>query len=308
MLKSRLISAFFLISGSLFFVGLDAWATNFGCPGLWLLPLGFYLVFGSAIECLWMVSRSPIGSITAPASIGTGLVMLAGCLPLLWPLSGAPYPADCEFGKLEWPLLAAILAMIGSCAYYFRGFVVQTGSFQRAILAGWISCYFGICFSVAIAVRTNGSSNWGLFVLMGFIVVTKLADTGAYFTGRALGRTKLCPSVSPNKTVEGLMGGVLLASLGAWLYFRLFAGIKFGEEVGVTTLFGIISIGLSLTLAGLVGDLLESVFKREFGCKDSGKMLPGLGGLWDVTDSILPAMVVGYVILRTGVIGCPVQL
>ena len=164
---------------------------------------------------------------------------------------------------------------------------------------------------MAIAVRMLGPPAWGLFVLIGLIVVTKLADTGAYFTGRAFGRTKLCPSVSPNKTVEGLLGGMALACLAAWLYFGPFEQWKFGhsisgEELKFIGWVGVGALGVGLTIAGLFGDLLESVFKRELGFKDSGTMLPGLGGFWDVTDSLLPALVIGFVIARGGLIVAPV--
>jgi phosphatidate cytidylyltransferase len=305
LLRNRLISAFFLISGSLVFVGLDAWTDNFGCPGFWMLPLGFYLILGSAVECTTMISRSPTGSVARPALIGCTLVMLSGCIPLLWPLSGQAYPSAMSLGKLEWPLIAAAVSLIGCAAYYFPDFQANSPQFVRSILAGWISCYFGICFSMAIAVRMIGPPSWGLFLLIGLVVVTKLADSGAYFAGRALGRTKLCPKVSPNKTVEGLLGGMVVSSLGAWIYFGPFADALLGDSTVGISLAGSAIVGVCLTLAGLQGDLLESVFKREFGCKDSGTMLPGLGGLWDVTDSILPAVVVGYILARGGVLVSP---
>lgn len=310
MLKQRLISAALLITTAVLFVCLDAWAYNFGRPGLWLLPLGFCLMLGSAVECIKMVGRSDLGSITVPALLGTVVVMLSGCIELLWPCSGSAYPIDPGMSSLEWPWIASVLVMVGCFVYFFPGFQVNSGSFQRAMLSGWVSCYFGIGFSAAIALRMLGPPSWGLFVLIGFILVTKLADTGAYFTGRAIGRTKLCPSVSPNKTVEGFAGGTVLASIGAWLYFGPFADWMLGdpssgEELHWIGWTGVIALGVGLTVAGLLGDLLESVFKREFGVKDSGAMLPGLGGFWDVTDSLLPALAVGYLIARWGLVVPP---
>jgi len=253
-----------------------------------------------------MIAKSPLGSVTLPALTGCALVMFSGCVSLLWPLSGSAYPIELGIGQLEWPLMASAVAIMGCAAYFLFTFQPNSGSFMRSILAGWISCYFGICFSLAIAVRTMGPSTWGLFLLIGLIAATKLADSGAYFAGRAFGRTKLCPNVSPNKTVEGLLGGMLVSSLGAWLYFSPFARSVFGDSAIPLGLPGSVFLGIGLTLAGLLGDLLESMFKREFGCKDSGKMLPGLGGLWDVTDSILPALATGYVMARGGLLLSPI--
>jgi phosphatidate cytidylyltransferase len=170
------------------------------------------------------------------------------------------------------------------------------GFLVRAILSGWVAVYFGICFSFAIALRLLGDNVWGLYVLVGVIVITKFADSGAYFTGRALGRTKLCPAVSPGKTVEGLLGGMVVASAAGWVYFSWAAPAVFGDEVTVHFA-GVFALGVGLTIAGVFGDLVESIVKRETGCKDSGRVLPGLGGFWDVTDSLLPAMVVAYLII-----------
>jgi phosphatidate cytidylyltransferase len=190
-------------------------------------------------------------------------------------------------------MAASAIALVGCFVWYIPSYQANSGFFLRAILAGWVSVYFGGCFAFAIALRLTGTPGWGLYLLVGMIVVTKFADSGAYFCGKAWGRTKLCPHVSPGKSVEGLVGGALVAMLVAWIYFGWCASALFQTPVTANP-WRIALLGLLLTLAGLAGDLLESIFKREMGCKDSGRMLPGLGGLWDVTDSLLPAAVVGY--------------
>lgn len=331
MLRYRLLSALILVSTALLFVALDAprpiasssskevpSADFRGDPSQvnpanmnseirsgWLVALGAVLIFGSAIECVGMCARGPVGSITAPALIGCAGVMLAASVPILWPLSGSPYPSDCPLGKLGWPLAAGLLALLGSFAWYIPSYQAKSGFFLRTIVAGWVSVYFGGCFAFAVALRLTGTSGWGLFLLVGVIVITKSSDAGAYFFGRAFGRTKLCPAVSPGKTVEGLIGGILFAALVSWIYFRLAAPYLFpGDAVRANPL-GYLALGVLLTLAGVLGDLLESIFKREMGCKDSGKLLPGLGGLWDVTDSLLPAMVLAYLVVVAGLIQGP---
>jgi phosphatidate cytidylyltransferase len=304
LLGKRLISAAILISCTLGFVALDIWAPNFSCPGIWLLPLGFYLIFGSAVEAAKMIS-STHGSMTAPTLIGTMLVMMASVIPLLWPLSGSPYPSNCSLGPLGLPLATLAIVQLACFAYFFWQYTANSGVFVRAVLAGWLSSYFGACFAFALAIRKMEPAGWGLFLIVGVIVVTKCADSGAYFCGRMFGKTKLCPTVSPNKTVEGLMGGMIVACLASWLYFTFGSRSMFVGEAKVSML-GVILLGIVLTLAGLVGDLLESVFKRETGHKDSGKLLPGMGGLWDVTDSLLPAFVGAYLLFQSGLIRAPV--
>lgn len=272
-----------------------------------MVGLGFVLFFGSAIECVGMCAKGQIGSLTTPALIGCGGVMLAAAIPVYWPLSGSPYPSDCLLGRLGWPLAAGAIAQLGCFAWYMPSYRIRSGDFSRAILAGWVSVYFGGCFAFSVALRMTGTSGWGLFLVVGVIAITKFSDAGAYFTGRALGRTKLCPAVSPGKTVEGLLGGMLTAVVVAWILFGNVAAFVFGHEAVHARLLGCIVLGVLLTLAGVGGDLLESIFKREMGCKDSGRLLPGLGGLWDVTDSLLPAMVVGYLVIVTGLIQGPGQ-
>lgn len=272
-----------------------------------MVALGAILIFGSAIECVGMCVKGPSGSITTPALIGTAGVMLAAAVPVFWPLSGSPYPSDCLLGKLGWPLAAGVFALLGCFAWYIPRYQANSGFFLRTILAGWVSVYFGGCFAFAVALRLTGTSGWGLFLLVGIIVITKFSDAGAYFTGRAMGRTKLCAAVSPGKTVEGLIGGMAVAVLVAWIYFGLAAPPVFGPDAVCVHPLGYVVLGVLLTLAGVLGDLLESIFKREMGCKDSGKLLPGLGGLWDVTDSLLPAMVVAYLVVVAGLIQGPGQ-
>jgi len=118
-----------------------------------------------------------------------------------------------------------------------------------------------------------------LFWIFLLLVATFMADTGAYLVGKKWGKNKLAPLVSPGKTVEGLLGGVVGAIIGAW-------GVKliFWPEFhpGLITL-----LGVGLALIGLLGDLSESLLKRAFGVKDSGTILPGHGGLLDRVDALL---------------------
>lgn len=126
--------------------------------------------------------------------------------------------------------------------------------------------------------------------LVGFVVaVTKLGDMGAYFVGSALGKRPLIPRISPRKTVEGLIGGVL-ASVGSACLLR---GWLPTPAWGHALLLGVL-LGIGVH----VGDLIESLFKRDCDTKDSGQLVPGLGGLLDVIDSLLFTIPVFYAYVR----------
>jgi phosphatidate cytidylyltransferase len=122
------------------------------------------------------------------------------------------------------------------------------------------------------------------------LMVAKFSDTGAYFFGKTLGRTKLCPSISPNKTVEGAFGGVL-TSLGVACLLQWQMRIPFLDWSEVTI------FGLVVGIAAELGDLAESLLKRFCRAKDSSSILPGLGGVLDVFDSLLAAGPASYVLL-----------
>lgn len=121
---------------------------------------------------------------------------------------------------------------------------------------------------------------YGTMVFVGFMVMLWTADTGAYLVGRSIGRTKLLPSVSPNKTVEGFLGGVA-ATVGVAYLFSMYQ-----PALDTTTW---LVCGAIVSTTSTLGDLLESAFKRARGVKDSGTILPGHGGLLDRFDGALLA-------------------
>ena len=107
-------------------------------------------------------------------------------------------------------------------------------------------------------------------------------DSGAYFIGRKFGKTKLIPSVSPNKTVEGSLGGIACAIVVAVLMVFLYP-----NKAPDISLFKLIILVAIFSIVGQLGDLVESSLKRHFGVKDSGKILPGHGGILDRFDSLI---------------------
>jgi phosphatidate cytidylyltransferase len=135
--------------------------------------------------------------------------------------------------------------------------------------------YVGIGFYFFFETRQDG----GLVYILYSVFMIWATDSGAYFIGKALGKTKLWPEISPNKTVEGSIGGVVCAVIVSVL-FAIFSNIN----VGLLSLMGITVV---LSVFGQIGDLVESAFKRHFNVKDSGEILPGHGGILDRFDSLL---------------------
>lgn len=143
------------------------------------------------------------------------------------------------------------------------------------LLPGW---------SALVALRESAQHVALILLLIGLVAA---ADIGAYFAGRRFGRRKLAPSVSPNKTWEGFAGGMLLSAVVA-LGFVILTGAGGGPTL--TLLLKVLLTALSIAIISVVGDLFESMLKRMAGLKDSGRLLPGHGGVLDRIDSIAAAL------------------
>jgi phosphatidate cytidylyltransferase len=151
-------------------------------------------------------------------------------------------------------------------------------------LFGPVYAALPLALLILIDMRPKGPI-WIFFLL----IVVFAGDTGAFYFGRLLGRHKLYEAVSPNKTWEGAIGGLVASIMAASLFFRL---------IGPCTLdLKVLILVVILSIAGQVGDLCESMLKRNHGVKDSGRLLPGHGGILDRIDGLLFAIPVLYVYL-----------
>jgi phosphatidate cytidylyltransferase len=173
-----------------------------------------------------------------------------------------------DYSKIELALLAVLLFLTYTVATKNR-FTFEDVAFS--ILA---TLYVGIGFYYFIETREAGLTYifYALFIIWA-------TDSGAYFIGRAFGKKKLWPEISPNKTVEGFFGGILSALIVAVL-FVYFSNID-------ATLWQLLWVTVLLSIFGQIGDLVESALKRHYHVKDSGQILPGHGGILDRFDSLL---------------------
>lgn len=298
-----------------------------GKEGLWLLPLLMFFAIGTAWELAGILNNRGAGIRRSVAVLGAAIVSFSAAIPAFWPLFGAVYPSNCPIGRLGWVVLAGFaaifLALLAEMKDYGRESADGTdeaisktnsetnrvgAAIERTCAAVFVSLYVGIPMAMLVAIRTIFPGGSGLAALITTIAVTKFTDTGAYFTGRLLGRHKLIPRLSPGKTWEGVVGGILTATIVAFacLYW-LFPSPATGPAAAaaapkfVTTVWGAIILGPTLAVSGIVGDLAESLFKRDGEVKDSGSLLPGLGGVWDVTDSLIAASMPAFLCFSGGV-------
>lgn len=297
MLGQRLTSAAVLVAVLLSILWLDHQHPLWGVTGLWLLvPLGL-LVVGTCLDIVRLLAAAGHPSDPIGATLAALAVPLTAYVPSLWPLLGTPYPADCPLQHSGWIVVGLAMAMLAIFLRQMATYDPQCRgvALRRLLGSVFVAGYVGLPFAVMFAIRSMGPPGWGLSALITMVVVTKVADAGAYFAGKLAGRHKLVPRLSPGKTWEGAVGGIVAAvaaSYGCFLW--LFPALD--EAAPPAPWWAPLLLGVVGMLAGLVGDLVESLVKRETGAKDSGQTLPGLGGVWDVTDSPLLVAAPAWVI------------
>lgn len=203
-------------------------------------------------------------------------------------------------------LVLATLALLAA-AIWLRGVQGKPLSAVSTTLFGVI--YTGAALGYGYAIRRHeyafAPSEWSLFgwpipsgglLLLLPMFTTWASDIGAYAVGRTLGKHKLIPSVSPGKTVEGAIGGVIASMLVAWAYEQFV--LAPATHLGFTWRpAGVLFFGALVSVAAQIGDLAESLLKREAGVKDSSTIIPGHGGILDRFDSLLFVLPLSYVVM-----------
>ncbi len=182
--------------------------------------------------------------------------------------------------------IVAVLVLALSMVFYARHrsvewIIAATGGALLSFV------YLGLMFGSMLTIRHDHSA----LVVLWIILVTKSCDMGAYFTGRAIGKHKLIPWLSPGKTWEGLWGGLAVSTLMGYLGLLLLHKVI---EISMPPVLLALIPGAVFGFVGQVGDLMESAFKRDAGRKDSGSTLPGMGGVLDVLDSVLLVCPLAY--------------
>lgn len=160
-------------------------------------------------------------------------------------------------------------------------FSKNTYTLDEAAFPVLVTLYVGTGFQNFVAARQNGAH--GLVTLLYALFVVWSTDIGAYQIGKMYGKNKLAPSISPNKTIEGSIGGIVCAVIVSIIYFLLYPTNEFFQHGFLT----MVVLTILFSIVGQLGDLVESAYKRHYGVKDSGNILPGHGGILDRFDSLL---------------------
>jgi phosphatidate cytidylyltransferase len=295
LLHLRLISAAIILAALLALVLLDYWQVGVRVPGAWLVPalLGTSLL--ATGEVLHLVAAKGHRPLAWPVFAGNAALPLAASAPVLFALAGRNIASGNSPGIALWPMMTLVLAallVIGAEMHRFR----QPGAaVVHAALGVFTLVYIGLLVSFLALLRLHGGHEWGMLALVSVLAITKLADTGAYFVGRSFGRHKMTPLLSPGKTWEGAVGGVLTACLASWALFQFVGPIVVRHGYVQPPLAAALAYGLVLAAAGMHGDLAESLLKRDASVKDSSDWMPGFGGVLDLLDSILFAGPVAYI-------------
>ena len=223
-----------------------------------------------------------------------GLVAVSGMLAVgefyRLHLAQAPWPWWSWLGvaatgllliSAQWPMLVADrTVLLGTLGIALCLPLLSAKPLRDSLTDGMVLVmgvlYVGLTLSALLSTRALPD---GALLIFFVVLVTWAADTGAYVAGKSLGRHPLAPVVSPKKTYEGLLGGLLLACLAAVVARAWF--------LPGFSLVDCLVLGVVLTMAGLIGDLAESAMKRSTGFKDSGALIPGHGGMLDRLDSLL---------------------
>ncbi len=238
---------------------------------------------------------------------GMGIVVLAAMIVSAGEYQNMAHPEADKVDRLL--LVLACLSVIAfpivqpSYAFYGHGTAMLVGFFTLAIgrlarpgeiehsmrrlsadAMGFL--YISLTFPYVFDLRggrglAEGAPDYGGYVLILVMACTFLSDTGAFFAGRSLGKHKLYPKISPKKTIEGVVGGVVFSIGGAFICRAWLPGL---DRLSVIDC---VILGIGCAIFGVIGDLVESMMKRAYGVKDSGDWIPGHGGALDRIDGLL---------------------
>jgi phosphatidate cytidylyltransferase len=263
MTRTRLLAAFIM--------GPIAIAAVLWLPTPWMVAVGAVLFLAGMWE--WFALAEIEDTLSRTVLLVVNLLLMVA---LVWGSSGGAGGSLVLFklavvGGVVWWLLAMLWLMRFDFAsdHDTHARVFKLGAATLAVVPAWC----------ALALLHRDAPGWLLLAL----AMVWATDTGAYFAGRRFGRRKLAPRISPNKTVEGLVGGLLLG-----VAIAVAGAALLGTPVAVLPLVALVAI--LAVLFSVVGDLFESLLKRHVGAKDSGTLIPGHGGILDRIDSQLAAL------------------
>ena len=278
------------------------WADAVGLGGAqpvwWLLPLAVIVALRGTVELAGLFTARGI-------HLRSGVVRAAAVASVLSAAAGGQAAAATgslsPLSTLGWTAFACAAACGLVIAAEIPGYRAGNGALDRVTAGVFTALCLGLPLAFMVALRLlcvenlgpeqRGPGHLGVLPLVSLIAVVKAGDILAYMVGSLLGRTKMSPVLSPGKTWEGGVGSLAGSLLASWLVFE-----KAGFATEARPLGGWILFGLVVGIAGMLGDLAESLVKRELGAKDSGRLLGGLGGVLDLIDSLAFAAPIAWLL------------
>lgn len=280
------------------------WADSIGAlgaaPGRWLLPVALLLAAGAGAELQRMLLPAEargvwpiVGAVAVPLGAALGSPAFVG-------RASSAAPATAAGGAAA----ALVAVTIGAFALEIARYRPGAGAVGRLSAAALVWVFVGLPMAAVVGLRVTGTPSegggWhapGMAPLVAMIAAAKGADVAAYLVGSTAGRRKMAPLLSPGKTWEGAAGAVAGSLLASWIVLVALRGVLASPD-GSSALpaGGWATHGIVVALSGMVGDLAESLLKRETGIKDSGAGLGALGGVLDLVDSLLFAAPVAWLV------------
>jgi phosphatidate cytidylyltransferase len=287
-----------LILGALFIAALVAvcWLDNEVRPGAFLLPLALMLSWMAVVELLDMLNQKGRKPLAETLYIGVLLSVFLAGIPVFCPQA----VAGNKLAGLGWLAIGLVVGLLIIIVGELQRYDGRWHTTVNLGLSAFGILYIGGLMGCIVQLRAFGvtpegtDGRVGMLALISLIATVKMSDTGQYAVGRLIGRHKLAPQISPGKTWEGAIGGVI-AAMATSLFIFVWVGPKImGSEHPKVGPAGIVSFGIAMAVAGIIGDLAESMLKRDAGVKDSSTWLPGFGGVLDLLDSLLGAAPVAF--------------
>lgn len=278
MLRWRILLGTLIVAALVGLCWLDHLASM---PGAWLFPVVILATVLADQEMLRLMRAAGSRPLAWPVYCGSLLVVVSNWAPAVCSPSLAL-------------ALAVLLALLGEMCRYKKpgGVTVNLASAVFGIV------YVGVMLGFVVQLRLR----WGIGALASLLIVVKLSDIGAYTVGRLVGRHKMAPVLSPGKTIEGAIGALAFGCAGSWATFHWLVPLL-GSDTSSSVRGGWVVFGLMVAAAGILGDLAESMLKRDAGLKDSSSWMPGFGGVLDLLDSVLLAAPVALAFWSLGLVG-----
>lgn len=291
MLRWRLLLGTIFIS---VLAGLLALDHRLDTPGMILFPLALLLSLLVSHEYLGLLEARKLRPVKGVVYAGSLAIVAANAVPLFW---------QTQLEPLGWPLAAFALALLAAFLGEMRRYEGPGEVMERLALAVLGVAYSGLLLTFIVQMRLLGENGrWGVPAIASLLIVVKMGDIGAYTVGRLLGKHPMAPVLSPGKTWEGAAGGLAFACLGSWLALNCLLPLMLGDPWPKNS-WGWLPYGVVVGAAGILGDLAESLIKRDLGRKDSSTWMPGFGGVLDLLDSVIFAGPVAFLFWKLGIVG-----